>query len=334
VISSDPQRARPRALFFGTPQFAVPCLDALCDVADVVCVISQPDRPAGRGLMEKPTPVKARALERGLHVMQPVKVRTPEFAAQLRAFDADVALVVAYGRILPKAALEAPRRGCVNVHASLLPRWRGAAPIQWAIAEGDSETGVCLMEMDEGLDTGPVFARASTPIDRDENAVELAERLSAMGAHLVRDSLPRWLQGELSAKEQDASNVTIARLLTKEDGFLDFARTAKQVHDRVRGMQPWPGASAILVEPGRPDVRVKIHKTRAVDLVDEERAPGTITTVSSHGLEVSCGGGRIAIDELQLEGKRKLPVLDFLSGRKLESGARFVRERSNERAES
>ncbi len=325
MSSSDPQRARPRALFFGTPQFAVPCLDALCDVADVVCVISQPDRPAGRGLVEKPTPVKARARERGLRIMQPAKVRTPEFAAELRAFDADVALVVAYGRILTKAVLEAPRRGCVNVHASLLPRFRGAAPIQWAIAEGDSETGVCLMEMDEGLDTGPVFARASTPISENENAIELAERLSAMGAELVRDALPRWLHDELAAEEQDASRVAIARLLTKEDGFLDFAWTAKQVHDRVRGMQPWPGASAMWVEPGRPPVRVKIHRTRVVNLAGESTAPGTLT-VSSHGLEVACGVGRIAIDELQLEGKRRLRVVDFLSGRKLESGARFERE--------
>lgn len=326
MTSNDSERARPRALFFGTPQFAVPCLDALVDVAEVVCVISQPDRPAGRGLLARPTPVKARAQELGLALMQPVKVRTPEFAAALRAFDADMALVVAYGRILTRAVLEAPRRGCVNVHASLLPRWRGAAPIQWAIAAGDAEAGVCLMEMDEGLDTGPVFARAKTPISENENAVELAARLSAMGADLVRRSLVPWQRGELAATPQDFSSVTIARLLTKEDGFLDFTRSAREVHDRVRGMQPWPGASARLMEPGRPEVRVKIHRTRVVSLATKAHVPGTITGASPEGLEVACGAGRIAIEELQVEGKRRLRAADFLSGRKLVSGARFERE--------
>jgi methionyl-tRNA formyltransferase len=315
----------PRALFFGTPQFAVPCLDALCDVADVVRVISQPDRPAGRGQREQPPPVKVRALERGIPVAQPTKVKPPELHEELRALDADFALVVAYGRILPKGLLEAPRRGCVNVHASLLPRWRGAAPIQWAVTEGDAETGVCLMEMDEGLDTGPVFARAVTPIARDETSGDLSERLSHMGAALVRSELPRWLAGELPAREQPSEGITHARLLEKSDGLLDFRESAKRVHDRARGMQPWPGASAMLAEPGRDPVRVKIHRTLRLE-GDAGGAPGTIVRVSDSGIEVACGEGRVAIAELQLEGKKKLGAAEWVAGRRIDPGARFERE--------
>ena len=318
--------SKPRALFFGTPQFAVPCLDALCDVADVVRVISQPDRPAGRGLAEQAPPVKQRALERGIPVMQPTKVRPPELAEELRALGVEVALVVAYGRILPKGLLEAPRRGCVNVHASLLPRWRGAAPIQWAVAEGDAETGVCLMEMDEGLDTGPVFARASTPIGPDETAGELSPRLSALGADLVRDALPRWLAGELRAQPQDAAQATVARLLVKEDGLVDPAWSAQRVHDRARGMHPWPGASAMLLEPGRSPVRVKLHRTRVAARQGVHGEPGLVVGTSPAGIEVACGEGKLAVLELQLEGRKKLGAAEFLAGRRLAEGTRLVRE--------
>ena len=319
---------RPRALFFGTPQFAVPCLDALCDVAEVVCVLTQPDRPSGRGMALTPPPVKVRALERGIPVLQPTKVKPPEFHAELRALGADLAVVVAYGRILPKGILQAPRLGCVNVHASLLPRWRGAAPIQWSIVEGDAESGVCLMEMDEGLDTGPVFARAATPIGPDETAAELSERLSAMGAALLRAELPAWWSGQRPAHPQDPVGVTLARLLTKEDAFLDLAMDAQRVHDRVRGLHPWPGATVRLVEPGREPVRVKLHRTRVVDRDADRGAAGTILAASPGALEVACGRGAIAILELQLEGKKKLAAAEFLAGRKLAPGARLERETS------
>jgi methionyl-tRNA formyltransferase len=314
---------RPKALFFGTPQFAVPSLDALCEIADVVQVISQPDRPAGRGLAAQPPPVKLRALEHGIPVIQPTKVRPPELHAELRALGTDLALVVAYGRILPPGILEAPRRGCVNVHGSLLPRWRGAAPIQWAIAAGDRETGVCLMEMDAGLDTGPVLARASTAIGADETSGELFERLSILGADLVRSALPRWLAGELRAEPQDPSQATIARMLTKEDGELDFREDAARVHDRVRAMHPWPGATAWLVEPGsRAPAKLKIHRTRVLEM-SEGSAPGTILGAGAEGITVACGRGAIAILELQLEGKKKLDARQFASGRRLAEGARL-----------
>lgn len=292
----------------------------------MVRVISQPDRPAGRGMAVQATPVKKRAIERGIPVIQPTKVRTPELAEELRSLGAEFALVVAYGRILPPSLLEASRRGCVNVHASLLPRWRGAAPIQWAIMEGDAETGVCLMEMDEGLDTGPVFARAATPIGPDENAAELAARLSVMGAELVRAAVPRWLAGELRAEPQDASRATIARLLVKEDSRLDWGEAARRVHDRVRGLQPWPGASALLVEPGRAPVRVKIHRTRLLDEAGEHGTAGAILGAGADGIEVACGRGRIAITELQLEGKRRLGAAEWAAGRRIGRGARLERE--------
>jgi methionyl-tRNA formyltransferase len=270
--------------------------------------------------------VKRRALELGIEVLQPTQLKSPDFAAELRGLDVEVAVVAAYGRILPKGLLDAPRRGCVNVHASLLPRWRGAAPIQWAIIEGDTETGVCLMEMDEGLDTGPVFAHAVTTVGPDETAVELAQRLSVMGAALLREALPRWLAGELRAVPQDSTRATVARRLLKEDGDLDFAEPAKRVHDRVRGLQPWPGASAVLNDPGHDPVRVKIHRTRLLDETGVHGQPGAIVGASPDGIEVACGSGKLAILELQVEGKRKLATGPWLAGRRLSRQARFARE--------
>src|SRR5690606_9240559 len=184
----------------------------------------------------RPPPVNVRAPELGLDVVQPAKVKTPEFAASLRALEADVAVLVAYGRILPRAVLDAPRRGCVNVHASLLPRWRGAGPIQWAIASGDAETGVCLMQMDEGMDTGPVIACERTPIDPDETAAQLGARLAQMGADLVRAKLADFVEGRITPVPQDSAAATLAPMLTKEDGRIDWSAPARRVHDRVRGM--------------------------------------------------------------------------------------------------
>ncbi len=304
-----------RAIFFGTPQLAVPSLDALASIAEVALVVCQPDRPAGRGLELRAPPVKARALELGLPVAQPTKLRPPDFAASLRALEADVALVVAYGRILPRAVLDAPRRGCVNVHASLLPRWRGAGPIQWAIMSGDAETGVCLMQMDEGLDTGPLLARAATPIDPDETAGELGERLSRLGAELVRRELPRIVAGEVAPGPQDPLHATIARLLEKDDGRIDWTAPARAVHDRVRGLAPWPGAFTTL-----DGARLMVHRTR---VVDGSGRPGEVLAAEGDALVVACGEGAVAIRELQLAGKKRLGARAFLGGRPLAVGARM-----------
>lgn len=307
-----------RALFFGSPAFAVPCLEALTSVAEVACVFSQPDKPAGRGLQLTPPEVKKRALELGLRVEQPAKVRTPEFAELVRSFEADVALVVAYGRILPKAVLEAPRAGCINVHASLLPRWRGAAPIQWAVASGDMVTGVTLMQMDEGLDTGPSIARIETAIGPDETSGELFERLSHVGAELVRTWLPDAVLGKLPRIPQPEEGVTHARLLEKNDGRLDFTQPARLVHARARGMTPWPGAQ---VELG--GEWLKVHGTRLVAESGIAEDPGAIVDITEQGVHVACAEGVVALLELQQPGKKKLRGAEFAKGARLEVGMRF-----------
>lgn len=298
-----------RAAFFGSPAFAVPCLDALAEIAEVVRVYTQPDRPAGRGMKLTPPAVKVRALELGIPVSQPTKVRTPEFAEELRALDLDVILVVAYGRILPKAVLEAPRCGCVNVHASLLPRHRGAAPIQWAIAMGDRETGVCLMKMDEGLDTGPVFARRTLAIRDDHDAHSLAEELSKLGAELVRTELPRVVRGELEAVSQPEEGATYARLLEKSDAILDFRRSARALYDHARGMRPWPGAETTL-----DGERLKILRCVALDESADE-APGEIVRASAEGIDVATGEGILRLLEVQLPGKKPITAAQLVSSR-------------------
>jgi methionyl-tRNA formyltransferase len=311
--------SKPRAIFFGTPEFAVPCLRALCELADVVLVVTQPDRPAGRGLKLAPPPVRTFALERGLSVVQPTKVRTPEFAASLRALEADVALVVAYGRILPAAVLQAPRLGCVNVHASLLPGLRGAAPIQWAIVRGEPRTGVCLMQMDEGMDTGPVLSCAALDIGPEETAGELTLRLSQLGAELVGKDLPRYLRGELTPQPQDHARATLAPMLDKEHGRVDFGRSAREVHDLVRGFSPRPGAYTYL--EGQ---RVKLHRVRVLAAGGIHAQPGEIVRADRHAIEVACGAGVIAIEELQPEGKRRMSAAEFCAGSRLQAGARFA----------
>lgn len=303
---------KPRAIFFGTPELAAVCLRALFDVADVQLVVSQPDRPQGRGMRVQPTPVKQAALERGVRVIQPAKVRTPDFAAELHAVGADVGVVVAYGRILPRAVLDAPRLGCVNVHASLLPKLRGAAPIQWSIIQGEATTGVCLMQMDEGMDTGPVLARRELAIDPHETAGALGARLAALGAELLREELPRLVRGELQAVPQDHARATHAPMLDKEHGRIAWGEPARRVHDLVRGTSPWPGAFTFL--DGQ---RVRIHATRVLSDAPHEphgKAPGTIVRADAHGIDVACGRGVLAIDALQMDGKRRVTAQQFCAG--------------------
>lgn len=308
-----------RTIFFGSPEFAVPCLDALHEMSDVVVVISQPDRPAGRGLSMRPPAVKKRALELGLEVWQPTKVRTTEFAEKLRALNADVAVVVAYGRIVPRGVLDAPRMGCVNVHASLLPRWRGAAPIQWSIVAGDVETGVTLMQMDEGMDTGPALATASIPIARDDDASTLSDRLSQLGADLLREQLPRYVTGDLIPTPQDESAATMAPLLNKEHGRIDWNRSARVVHNQIRGMNPWPGAQTVLGER-----RIKVHRAVASTLDPEGALPGQVIALDPEGILVACAEGTLEIQELQESGRKRVDARSFASGRGVAVGDRFA----------
>jgi methionyl-tRNA formyltransferase len=298
-------------------------LSVVAELCDVQLVITQPDRPSGRGMKLSPPPVKVRATELNLPVIQPTKVRTPDFAAQLREANAELAVVVAYGRILPPAVLTAPRLGCVNVHASLLPKYRGAAPIQWAIVRGERETGVCLMQMDEGLDTGPELARATLAIGPDETAGELSERLSQLGADLLRRELPRFWSGALEPVPQPESGATYAPILKKEDGALDFSESAQAIHDRVRGLSPWPGAHAWLEAGSGGRERVKIHRTRVSSANLGGAAAGQLLGPQDDGVNVACGEGVITIRELQFEGGKRLPAAAALAGRRLPPDARF-----------
>jgi methionyl-tRNA formyltransferase len=301
--------SKPRAIFFGTPELAAVCLRAVFDVADVQLVVSQPDRPSGRGMHVQPTPVKQAALERGVRVIQPTKVRTPDFAAELRAVEADIGVVVAYGRILPLGVLTAPRLGCVNVHASLLPKLRGAAPIQWSIIHGEPKTGVCLMQMDEGMDTGAVLARRELEIGPQETSGELGMRLAKLGAQALREELPRICRGELVAVPQDHDGVTHAPMLEKEHGRIAWSLPAQRIHNLVRGTSPWPGAYTFL--NGQ---RLRIHATRVVSHDSQSKPPGEIVRADAHGIEVACGGGVLAIDELQTDGKRRVNAQQFCAG--------------------
>jgi methionyl-tRNA formyltransferase len=310
------QRKGFRAVFFGTPQFAVPCLDALVEIADVVGVVCQPDKPQGRGLELAAPPVKRRALELGLAVVQPTKLKTGEFAAWLRDQKADVALVVAYGRILPRDVLEAPRLGCVNVHASLLPKYRGAAPITWAVVRGEPETGITLMQMDEGMDTGAMLEQLPTEIVADETAGDLSERLSALGALAVRRGLPKYVAGGYTPIPQDHAKATVAPILKKDDGRIDFRKPARAVHDHVRGMSPWPGAFTTSRGKG-----LKVHATRVTDLpAGRSVAPGTVVLADKAHVVVACGERAIELLRVQLEGKKAIGANDWFAGRGVTEG--------------
>lgn len=306
--------SRPRIVFMGTPDFAVSSLVACFDIGEVVAVVTQPDKPKGRGQALAISPVKALALERGVPVLQPVKLRTPPFSEELRQYAPDVCVVTAYGRILPKDVLELPRKGCVNVHASLLPRFRGAAPIQWSIAHGDAETGVSLMVMDEGLDTGPVLAMRRLPIGPEDTSATLHEKLAALGGDILREELPKYLRGELQPVPQPAEGVVLAPIIKKEDGLLDFARPAVELERRVRAFTPWPGAFT-----GYAGGRLKVHRARVGAGKGE---PGTVLSAGPEGLEVAAGEGSLVLLDVQPEGKRVMRAAEFLAGHKLAPGSK------------
>jgi methionyl-tRNA formyltransferase len=305
-----------KVLFYGTPAFALPTLDALLRHHEVVGVITQPDRPAHRGQRLTPPPVKERALAAGLPVLQPSRLRDPGWPEQLRAFGADVAVVVAFGQILPKPVLDAPARGSINVHASLLPRYRGAAPIQWAIMRGETVTGITTFQMDVGMDTGPVLLSASTPIGPDETAGELADRLSMLGAEVLIDTLARL--GTLRPTPQDHSQATLAPRLTKSDGVLDWTRPARELVNVVRGCNPWPGATvAIATGP------LTIWRATAV-ASPAPALPGTLVRVARDGattLGVATGDGVLVPVEVQPTNRRAMGWAEFLRGARLEAGA-------------
>ena len=284
----------------GTPDFSVPALKAIAAEHEVVAVYSQPPRPAGRGKKDRPSPVQSAAEAMGLMVRHPARLRD---VAEINAFaelDADVAVVVAYGLILPKAILEAPRQGCLNIHASLLPRWRGAAPIHRAIMAGDAETGVCIMQMDEGLDTGPVLLREATRIGTTETTSDLHDRLSAMGAALVLQALARLTN--LQPVSQPADGVTYAHKIEKAEARVDWSRPATEIDRQIRGLSPFPGAWTEVAGE-----RLKLLRSR---LATGSAPPGTILS----GLTIACGKGAVEITDAQREGKRPMSADDLLKG--------------------
>lgn len=306
-----------RLVFMGTPDLARTILSALADDSrfQVLAVVVQPDKPTGRGLQLTPPPVKVEALTRGIPVLQPLKAREPGFLDQLRALGPDLIAVAAYGQILPQALLDIPKHGCLNVHTSLLPRWRGAAPIQWAVAEGDAESGVTIMRMEAGLDTGPMISEVRTPISADDTGQTLHDRLATLGGALLCDTVPRYVAGDLPLRAQPAEGVTYARKITKDDGRLDWRQPARILDQRLRAFTPWPGSFAFL--PGEPKPRLlKIHA--AVRVAESGSAePGTVMAADKSGLVVACGEGALRLTEVQPEGGRRMSAEQFLAGHRV-----------------
>ena len=300
-----------RVVFMGTPEFACPTLQRLIDRGDeVLAVVTQPDRPKGRGQKMVPPPVKELAERHGIPVLQPVKVRVAEFVEVIKGMNPDVVVVVAFGQILPKSFLEIPRFGCINVHASLLPRYRGAAPLNWCIINGETETGVTTMLMDVGLDTGAMLLKKVTPIDPEEDTLSLHDRLSIVGAEALSETLDLLTDGKLAPEQQDDTLSCYAPMLKKEDGLIDWNNKPSVIKNKVRGMSPWPGAFTWL--EGK---MVKIYRVRTAEMLQGgTEAPGTVLRADREGIVVACADGAIIIDELQLEGRKRLPAGDFLAG--------------------
>jgi methionyl-tRNA formyltransferase len=306
-----------RIVFFGTPAFAVPLLRALLAGPDeVVAVVCQPDKPAGRGQQTTAPPVKVAAQEAGVPVLQPQKLRTPDFAAALQAYSPDLAVVAAYGKILPKAVLDVPRYGCINVHASLLPKYRGAAPIQWAILRGETETGITIMQMNEQMDAGDILLQQSTAIGDDETYGELQARLADFGAGVLLEALHRLRAGMLAARPQDPAAVTLAPTISKEDGRIDWARPAVGIARMVRAFNPWPSAYTQLG-----GALLKIHRAQATAAPAAAPA-GTVTTAGA-GIAVATADGTLVITELQLAGRKRLTAAEFCRGGHVHAGMRL-----------
>ncbi len=302
-----------RLVFMGTPDFAAVALQRLIDRGErVVAAVTQPDRPKGRGQKLLAPPVKVLAAHHGIPVLQPVKVRSPEFIEEMRGVAPDLIVVAAFGQILPKALLELPRLGCINVHASLLPRYRGAAPINRCIIDGETETGITIMQMDVGLDTGDMLLKRATAIGADEDARSLHDRLAAIGGEALGEALDLLVSGRLVPEKQDDRLASYAPMLKKEEGRIDWETDPVAVRNMVRGLNPWPGAYTFL--DGK---QLKIFRCRVAGGSGE---PGTVLEADRSGLVVACREGSLLIEELQLEGKKRLSAKDFLAGYNIKPG--------------
>jgi methionyl-tRNA formyltransferase len=304
-----------RLVFFGTPAFAVPSLHALLARGhEIAAVFTQPDRPAGRGQASRVSPVKRVALERGLRIEQPETLRDPAVVERLRALAPEAIVVAAYGKILPKSLLDPPPRGAINVHASLLPKYRGAAPIQRAILAGDPTTGITIMQMNEQMDAGDLLLQEQVTIHADDTAESLGGRLAEVGAHLIVAALDRLARGLLAPRPQHDAEATLAPMVKKEEGMIDWHRSAVEIERAVRAFTPWPSAYSCV--GGR---LLKIHRA-AVCAAETRAAPGTVVRACGDALEVATGHECLRLLEVQLEGKRRLGTREFLAGRPLREG--------------
>ncbi len=308
-----------RIVFMGSPDFAVPALEQVIEHHRVVLVVTRPDKPKGRGKRVVSPPVKVVAEAAGVPVAQPKSVKGKKFRARLAEVSADVGVVVAYGKILPPAVLEAFPHGCLNIHASLLPKYRGAAPIQWALIEGETETGVTIMRLDEGMDTGPALLERRVPISPEDNAGTLSERLSALGAEMLLEALERIENGSAVFREQKHDAATYAPMLAKEDGIVDWNQAAEAVANRIRGVDPWPGAVTTL--DGQPLKLFAASLTPGDDANDAE--PGQVVAVDEQGLHIACRQGVCVVSEVQAAGRKRMAARAFVAGRPIPVGTRL-----------
>ena len=314
--------AKLKIIFMGAADLSCASLEALAHSAkfQIAAAVTHPDHPKGRGLKPQPSPVKSLALQLGLPVLQPECARDGKFTTELRALQPDLIVVVAYGQILPPAILDLPRLGCLNVHTSLLPKYRGAAPIQWAIANGDTETGITIMKIDEGLDTGDIVAQRRTPIRLEEDSVILHDRLALLGAELLVQTIPDYAAGKIQPTPQPAEGASYAPKIKKEDGRIDWNQPARTILNRLRAFLPWPGAFTFLKAKPKPHL-LKIWK---VEIVEKSGRAGEILSADRNGILVACGQNALRILELQREGGRRLNAGEFLAGYPLKAGENFA----------
>lgn len=309
-----------KLIFMGTPEFAVPSLQKLIEAGHTItAVFTQPDKPVGRKQIITPPPVKVLAAQHNIPVHQPTKIRTEDARREIEPLfqSVDAGIVAAYGRILPEWMLLAPKFGCINVHSSLLPKYRGAAPINWAIVNGETETGVTIMQMEEGLDTGPILLQGKLAIGEDERTPELTARLSELGANLLIETLTKLEAGEIQPIQQNNKDATYAHILKREDGLIDWALTATQIRNRMRGFTPFPGCHTFLHEQ-----KLEITNCQAEPCASEVEA-GTVVEVAKDSFAIACGGqSQLRITEVLPAGKRVMPARDFLNGAKLQVGQR------------
>jgi len=304
-----------RIVFFGTPEFAIPSLEGLYEKENLVAVVTQTDKPKGRGLKPSPSPVKNWALLKGVKVLEPLKLKDPQFIDNIKNFLPDLIVVCAYGKIFPKELLEIPKFGCWNIHASLLPKYRGASPINWAILEGEKETGITIMLMDEGLDTGPILLQKKIPILEEDTAITLSQKLAQLGKEAILEAIELHKKGVLKPLPQPEEGISYAPILKKEDGFFTFEEPAKKIERKTKAFLPWPTAFTYYKNK-----LLKVFLAKAIPLKHKEK-PGTILDINKDGILVATSEGVILLKEIQLEGKRKISAYEFACGQRLKKGA-------------